>query len=207
MKKVETTLVDWTIVLYPDVYKATENLNTVFATLNCGHTVALFGRANDDPRFNAETGELKNGHRLITSPIIAVQDGKYHTENTIYTLKEEEKNKEFKKWCEENQYKEIPSAEVQAKNENQSGLILRHICECCGKEQTISSEEAHAQGWDYPPKMGSFKIVSPRTCGECVIQNTLWWEITCNKTPMSQLSERHQQTLERILTEPESIMP
>ncbi|AIQ50632.1 hypothetical protein R70331_03160 [Paenibacillus sp. FSL R7-0331] len=85
--------------------------------------------------------------------------------------------------------------------------MLRHICECCGKEQTISSEEAYAQGWDYPPKMGSFKIVSPRTCGECIIQNTLWWEITCNKTPPGQLSERHQQTLKRILTEPESIMP
>ena len=205
--KLQATLTDWSIVLYPEIYDNTKNSETVFAKLNCGRTIALFGRAKDDPRFNAETGEFTNGHRLITSPIMAVEDGKYHTVDTIYSLDEETKNAEFKKWCEENQYKEVPLAGVWGRKEKQGDMILRHICENCGKEQILSSEEGYKQGWDYPPKMGAFKIVSPRTCGECDIQTTLWWEITCSKTSPDHLSERHRQTLKRILTEPESIMP
>lgn len=85
-------------------------------------------------------------------------------------------------------------------------IILRHICENCGKEQLLTSEEGYQQGWDYPPRIGDFKIVSPRTCGDCGIDTTLWWEITCNKTAPEQLSERHKQTLKRILSEPESII-
>lgn len=207
MKKVEATLTDWAIVLYPSIYKAIENPETVFAKLNCGRPVALFGKAKGDPRYNAETGDFTDEHRLITSPIIAIEDGKYHTVDTIYSLDEETKNIEFIKWCEENQYKEVPLSVDWDKKEIQDDMILRHICENCGKEQILSSEEGNKQGWDYPPKMGTFKIISPRTCGGCGIQTTLWWEITCNKTPPNQLSERHQQTLKRILTEPESIMP
>ena len=86
-------------------------------------------------------------------------------------------------------------------------MFLRHICENCGKEEILTSEEGFENGWDYPPIMGSFKIVSPRTCGDCNITTTLWWELTHNKTPVDELSERHKQTLMRILNEPESIMP
>ncbi|MEL7568363.1 MAG: hypothetical protein AAGU27_26290 [Dehalobacterium sp.] len=205
--KWQATLTDWAIVQYPNIYKSTENTEAVFAKLNCGHPVALFGKAKNDPRYNAESGAFTDGHRLITSPIIALKAGKYHTSDTIYSLDEEEKNTEFKKWCEENQYKEVPLTGVWDKNEEQGNMVLRYICENCGKEQLLSSEEGYKQGWDYPPKMGAFKTVSPRTCGECGIQTTLWWEITCNKTPLDQLSERHQQTLRRILIEPESILP
>ena len=53
------------------------------------------------------------------------------------------------------------------------GMILRHICEGCGKEEIIGREEAYGKGWDYPPKMGKFKLVSPRTCGKCSILTTL----------------------------------
>jgi len=205
--KWQASLTEWSIVLYPEIYDNTKNSETVFAKLNCGRTVALFGRAKDDPRLNAETGAFTDGHRLITSPIIAVEDGKYHTIDTIYILNEETKNAEFKKWCEENRYKEVPLAAIRGKSDKEGEIILRHICECCGEELTTSSEEANAKGWDYPPKMGTFKIVSPRTCGACRIQDTLWWEITQNKTSPDLLSERHQQTLRRILNEPESIMP
>ena len=85
--------------------------------------------------------------------------------------------------------------------------ILLHVCENCGKQELLSGEEANKQGWDYPPYIGQFKIVSPRTCGACGIETTLWWELTCNKTPISQLSKKHIQTLQRILGEPESILP
>ncbi|MBU3198516.1 hypothetical protein LL037_18785 [Clostridium estertheticum] len=207
MKKIEVTLTDWAIVLYPSIYKATENPINVFAKLNCGSPVALFGKSIGNPRYNEETDAFADGHRLITSPIIAVKNGKYHTVNTIYSLDEEEKNTEFKRWCKINQYKETPLSGVWDKTEDQGKIILRHVCEHCGKQQLLTSKEGYKQGWDYPPKMGAYKIISPRTCGDCGINTTLWWEITCNKTSPNQLSERHQQTLKRILTEAESIMP
>ena len=86
-------------------------------------------------------------------------------------------------------------------------MVLRHICENCGREEILDSDDSFEQGWDYPPKMGTFQVVSPRTCGDCSISTTLWWEITCNKTPLAQLSDKHKQTLNRILCEPESIFP
>ena len=45
--------------------------------------------------------------------------------------------------------------------------LLRHICEVCGRTEILTPEEAHSQGWDYPPKMGRFRIISPRTCPNC----------------------------------------
>lgn len=50
-----------------------------------------------------------------------------------------------------------------------------HICEVCGKTEILTPEEAFEDGWDYPPKMGAFGLVSPRTCGNCGIMDTLWW--------------------------------
>ena len=44
---------------------------------------------------------------------------------------------------------------------------LIHICEVCGKTETLTPEEAFNEGWDYPPRMGGFGIVGPRTCGDC----------------------------------------
>lgn len=43
-----------------------------------------FGRAVNDLRYDAETGDYANGHRLVSSPITAVEDRKYHTANTAY---------------------------------------------------------------------------------------------------------------------------
>ncbi|WP_334145716.1 hypothetical protein [Muricomes intestini] len=203
----EATLTDWCIVLYPQIYDHTENPLSVFAKLNCGQPVALFGRAKSDPRYNAETGAFTDGHRLVTSPIVSVKDGKYNTQDTIYSVDEDDKNPDFKIWCEESQYSEVSLNVVSEMNGAKDNTIIRHICENCGKEEVLCSEDGFNQGWDYPPKMGAFKVISPRTCGDCGIQTTLWWEITCNKTPPDQLNARHQETLKRILTEPESILP
>lgn len=203
----EAILTDWCIVLHPQIYDNIENPLNVFAKLNCEKPVALFGKAKNDPRYNAETGEFTDGHRLVTSPIVSVKDGKYHTQDTIYSVDENDKNPDFKMWCEENQYEEVPLNVVLEINGPKDNTIIRHICENCGKEEALSPEDGFNQGWDYPPKMGAFKVISPRTCGDCGIQTTLWWEITCHKTPLDQLSERHQETLKRILTEPESILP
>ena len=86
-------------------------------------------------------------------------------------------------------------------------ITLRHICESCGKDELLTADEAHKQGWDYPPKMGAYKVVSPRKCGSCSIESTLWWALSFDNIPLDQLSEKHAKTLERIISEPESILP
>ena len=83
-----------------------------------------------------------------------------------------------------------------------------HICEVCGKTEVLTPEEAFFQGWDYPPRMGAFEIVSPRTCGNCVITGTLWWALQTGKIKsMSNLNEQQKEVLTRIQNEPESIIP
>jgi hypothetical protein len=86
-------------------------------------------------------------------------------------------------------------------------MPILHICEKRGEEQILTSEEGYTKGWDYPPKMASFKTIAPRTCGNCLIDTTLWWEVAVNKTSQEKLSERHKKTLKRISEEPESIIP
>jgi hypothetical protein len=76
-----------------------------------------------------------------------------------------------------------------------------HICEVCDKEELLTSQEAFNSGWDYPPNFGDFGIVSPRTCGDCGIDKTLWWALTADKISVDALSEKHQKTLNRILAE------
>ncbi|GMK39084.1 hypothetical protein PCCS19_21380 [Paenibacillus sp. CCS19] len=85
-------------------------------------------------------------------------------------------------------------------------MRLRHICEVCGKEEILTPEEGFEQGWDYPPRMYQFKSVSPRTCGGCGIDRTLWWALIVEGKQPADLNEKQLQTLNRILHEPESIM-
>ncbi|MGE7848183.1 hypothetical protein [Bacillus cereus] len=86
-------------------------------------------------------------------------------------------------------------------------MRLKYICETCGKTEIFYDEEiAYKLGWDYPPKMYEFGVVSPRTCGNCSIDTTLWWQLVVENVPVEELEEQHKQTLERILTEPQSII-
>lgn len=86
-------------------------------------------------------------------------------------------------------------------------MKLRHICEVCGKEEILTPDEAFDNGWDYPPNMGAFGVLSPRTCGNCAINQTLWWKFTTNQiTNIDDLSEKDKETLNRIQNEPSSIM-
>ena len=41
---------------------------------------------------------------------------------------------------------------------------LKHICEVCGVEEILTPKTGFEAGWDYPPKMGAFGIIGPRTC-------------------------------------------
>ena len=84
---------------------------------------------------------------------------------------------------------------------------LKHICEVCGKEELLTPEEAFLAGWDYPPTMGAFGIVSPRTCPDCSMMDTLWAALVLKKQTVEKLSTQQRQTLKRILGEPGSILP
>lgn len=89
-------------------------------------------------------------------------------------------------------------------------MKLRHICEICGTEEILDSEEAFNAGWDYPPGIGMFGVVSPRTCsnpGTCPIDQTVWWQLAIKKVPMDQLTEEQLAVVNRIVREPESILP
>ena len=79
----------------------------------------------------------------------------------------------------------------------------KHICEVCGKTEILTPDEAFSAGWDYPPKIGTFGVVSPRTCGNCTIDKTLWWRLTTIENYA--LSEKDEEILNRIKNEPESI--
>lgn len=108
-------------------------------------------------------------------------------------------------------------------------MRLKYICESCGRTEIFEDpEEAFDEGWDYPPKMGKFGKISPRTCGNCGIENTLYWKLITNSIISSDkatangeklqknssgepifsasLSSKDSETVMRILNEPESIM-
>ena len=84
---------------------------------------------------------------------------------------------------------------------------LIHICEVCGKTEILTPEAAFNEGWDYPPRMGGFGIVGPRTCGDCPINLTVWWALVSEKKAVSELSQKQIETIKRIQGEPESIIP
>lgn len=86
-------------------------------------------------------------------------------------------------------------------------MILKHIYEVCGKTEILDSEEAYLKGWDYPPKMGMFKLLYLRTCENCSIEKTVFWKVVALKIPFVELSEKDWIIIFRIGNEPESILP
>ncbi len=85
-------------------------------------------------------------------------------------------------------------------------MKLRHVCEVCGKEEVLTPDEAFEKGWDYPPRMGMFGVLSPRTCGDCAMVDTIWWKLMYQNVKSEDLSDKDKLTLSRILNEPASIL-
>ena len=85
-----------------------------------------------------------------------------------------------------------------------------HYCEVCGKKEFITADDAFNSGWDYPPQMGIFGLLGPRTCGNCSIINTLYWKIHApGRFPIvleDELSPEELITWRRIKKEPESLL-
>lgn len=87
-----------------------------------------------------------------------------------------------------------------------------HYCEVCGKKEFITAQEAFDSGWDYPPRIGHFGLLGPRTCGSCLLKDTLFWRVNeCRKMPLpiiveEILTEEELVTWKRIKGEPESLL-
>ena len=85
-----------------------------------------------------------------------------------------------------------------------------HYCEVCGVKAYITADEAFKAGWDYPPQMGTFRLLGPRKCGNCGIKKTLYWKVhTKQSLPIvleSTLTAAEKETWERIKAEPESLL-
>ena len=87
-----------------------------------------------------------------------------------------------------------------------------HYCEVCGKKEFITAKEAFDKGWDYPPNIGHFGMLSPRTCGDCGIQDTLFFKVNDPENgalPIvveSLLTDEEKITWNRIKGEPESLL-
>lgn len=84
-----------------------------------------------------------------------------------------------------------------------------HYCEVCGKKEFITAKEAYESGWDYPPNMGVFGKLSPRTCGDCTMDDTLFMKFMKSglmRISELTLTEDERITLERIRNEPESLL-
>ncbi len=105
-------------------------------------------------------------------------------------------------------------AEKQAAAERHEQLIQKtkhirfwHYCEVCGKKELLTADEAFEQGWDYPPGIYSFRLLTPRKCGGCSITKTLWWKLVVLKKNLLELTDDEWETLKRIHNEPESLIP
>lgn len=87
---------------------------------------------------------------------------------------------------------------IQDAQDNPDTEHLNHyVCETCGTEADLTEAEAYSGGWDYPPFIGMWGIVSPRTCPNCLIDTTAYWAIITAQ----EITERHAATIRRIMGE------
>lgn len=84
-----------------------------------------------------------------------------------------------------------------------------HCCEVCGTKVYCTAQEAFDAGWNYPPQIGSFGLLGPRTCGKCSMTGTLFFKVHQQEIPIvieRTLTEKELQTWQRIKNEPESLL-
>ena len=76
-----------------------------------------------------------------------------------------------------------------------------HWCESCGREELLTSHDAYEAGWDFPPRMGAWGVISPRTCPNCAIKTTVWWAIAIEKLSFLELTPHQLNVIGHILNE------
>ncbi len=70
----------------------------------------------------------------------------------------------------------------------------------------LTPQEAFDAGWDYPPHIGDFGIISPRTCKECSMLDTAWAKLVLEHKMPSELTAEQRETIQRISDEPKTIL-
>ena len=78
---------------------------------------------------------------------------------------------------------------------------FEHWCEVCGKSEVLTTEEAYRTGWDFPPRMGQWGVISPRTCRTCPMNRTFWWAMAMDGYDAKQLSAKQRLVVARIMAE------
>lgn len=76
-----------------------------------------------------------------------------------------------------------------------------HVCEVCGKIESLTSAQAYGTGWDYPPQVGAWGVVSPRTYERCGMDATVWWTMNAGKKTVDDLTPEQMETVARMLNE------
>lgn len=96
--------------------------------------------------------------------------------------------------------------------ENMKTRPFWHYCEVCGKKEYITAQQAFDAGWDYPPNVSHFGLLGPRTCGDCRLEDTLFWKVhNEERFPIPVvidrvLTDKEKITWQRIKAEPESLL-
>ena len=76
----------------------------------------------------------------------------------------------------------------------------KYVCEVCGKQSIYDNpEDAVNEGWDIPPFIGMYGVISPRTCPDCTVENTVWLKLENHDT----LNRHDLEVIDRIKHEPE----
>lgn len=79
----------------------------------------------------------------------------------------------------------------------------KYICEVCGTEEIFDApEDGYKAGWDYPPLIGEYGILSPRTCPDCTVNQTVWWKVQ----ESDDLNAHDIEVIERIKGEPDNVI-
>jgi hypothetical protein len=78
---------------------------------------------------------------------------------------------------------------------------FEHWCEVCGRSEVLTPHDAFDAGWDFPPRMGAWGVISPRTCPNCPTEKTLWWAIVIDHLDFNDASEHQKRVAARILAE------
>ncbi len=121
----------------------------------------------------------------------------------------EKAREELKKENEKNSKADKKKNERRELIESMKTRPFWHYCEICGSKVYITSQEAFDQGWDYPPTVGSFGQLFPRTCGKCALADSLYIKVMKQKIPIvseETLTSEELKTWKRIKSEPESLL-
>lgn len=89
----------------------------------------------------------------------------------------------------------------EAYDPNEDPREQEFLCEVCGRHETLPINVAHTQGWDYPPFIGVYGVISPRTCPDCPMDKTLWWALVGEHKRPVDLTNEQIVTMNRIMNE------